>query len=126
MDKAKKVAFKPDDITKGLSLLRNKFTRTGYLIHMVERRYRPGSFLITHRTTGFSMILSEVAFHIYGQLGRYCFDKACNGYLTASLEIMFEQIDNIAKKNPPKDAIHEGAYKKAKEDFESLKSEFSD
>ncbi len=118
--------FTLEDISNGLKLLEKKFTRISFLIEMVDHYYQPGQFLITHRTTGLSMMLSELAFHIYGQLGRYCFDESHGGYLNISISEIYKQIKDLAVKFPPQGIAHKEEFEKVYNDLDSLKTKYQE
>lgn len=63
-------------------------------------------FTITRKTVSLSLVLSELAAHIYGQLARLYFDRA-DDYKTASIKEIYNQILKSQSKGDAKGVKHE-------------------
>jgi hypothetical protein len=114
--------FTPKDIAQGLEKLVHRFSKINIYLSILDQYYY-GNFEITRKTMPLSLILTELAAHICGQLTRLCFDKA-KSYKTVSIAEIYNQI--FLNSNKASGRKHKEKFDSAGSLLQQLKSTYED
>lgn len=116
--------FSNDDISRSIELLIKKFSKISIFAHILDEYFENGKFIITRKTMPLSMVLSELTFHISGQLSRLCFDKSPRNYKTASICEIYNKIENNSGKGAAKGVKHLARFEAAKNSIKLIEDNY--